>query len=75
MAPRSVVITGGTAGVGRAAALRFARAGDRVWVVGRAQSGVDATVREIEAAGGEALGIAADVSERQWRPCSRRSRK
>jgi NAD(P)-dependent dehydrogenase (short-subunit alcohol dehydrogenase family) len=65
MAPRSVVITGGTAGVGRAAALRFARAGDRVWVVGRAQSGVDATVREIEAAGGEALGIAADVSERQ----------
>ena len=63
--PRSVVITGGTAGVGRAAALRFARAGDRVCVVGRAQSGVDATVREIETAGGETLGIAADVSERQ----------
>ena len=62
---RSVVITGGTAGVGRAAALRFARAGDRVCVVGRAQTGLDATVREIEAAGAEALGIAADVSERQ----------
>jgi NAD(P)-dependent dehydrogenase (short-subunit alcohol dehydrogenase family) len=63
--PRSVVITGGTAGVGRAVALRFARAGDRVCVVGRAQSGVDATVLEIEAAGGEALGIAADVSDNQ----------
>jgi NAD(P)-dependent dehydrogenase (short-subunit alcohol dehydrogenase family) len=65
MAARSVVITGGTAGVGRATALRFARAGDRVCVVGRAQSGVDATMREIEAAGAEALGIAADVSERK----------
>jgi len=60
---RSVVITGGTAGVGRAVALRFARAGDRVCVVGRAQNGVDATVREIEAGGGEALGIAGDVSD------------
>jgi NAD(P)-dependent dehydrogenase (short-subunit alcohol dehydrogenase family) len=64
-AARSVVITGGTAGVGRAVALRFARAGDRVCVVGRAPSGVDATEREIQAAGGEALGIAADVSVRQ----------
>jgi short-subunit dehydrogenase len=64
-ASRSVVITGGTAGVGRAVALRFARAGDRVCVIGRARGGVDATVREIEAAGAEVLGIAADVSERQ----------
>jgi NAD(P)-dependent dehydrogenase (short-subunit alcohol dehydrogenase family) len=55
---RSIVVTGGTAGVGRAAALRFARAGDRVCVI------VDATVRDIEAAGAEALGIAADVSDR-----------
>jgi NAD(P)-dependent dehydrogenase (short-subunit alcohol dehydrogenase family) len=62
--PRSLVVTGGTAGVGRAVALRFARAGDRVCVVGRAQSGVDATVREIGAAGAEAFGVAADVSER-----------
>jgi short-subunit dehydrogenase len=62
---RAVVVTGGTAGVGRAVALRFARAGDRICVIGRAQAGVDATIREIEAAGAEALGIAADVSERQ----------
>lgn len=65
VASRSVIVTGGTAGVGRAIALRFARAGDRVCVVGRAQGGVEATVHEIEAASGEALGIAADVSERQ----------
>ncbi len=65
VASRSVIITGGTAGVGRATALRFARAGDRVCVVGRAQSGVDATVREIAAAGAEAFGVAADVGERQ----------
>ncbi|HYD72051.1 MAG TPA: SDR family oxidoreductase [Candidatus Binatia bacterium] len=62
---RSVVVTGGTAGVGRAIALRFAQGGDRVCVVGRAQSGVDATVREIEATGAEAFGVAADVSEWQ----------
>jgi NAD(P)-dependent dehydrogenase (short-subunit alcohol dehydrogenase family) len=63
--PRSIVVTGGTAGVGRAVALRFARAGDRVCVVGRSQSGVDSAVREIEANGGQWLGISADVSERQ----------
>ena len=67
-ASRSVVITGGTAGVGRAVALRFARAGDRVCVVGRAQSGIDATVREIEGTGAEALGISGDVSEPQVLP-------
>lgn len=63
--PRSVVITGGTAGVGRAVALRFARAGERVCVVGRAQSGVDATVSELRATGAEASGVLGDVGERQ----------
>jgi NAD(P)-dependent dehydrogenase (short-subunit alcohol dehydrogenase family) len=60
--PRSVVITGGTAGVGLAAALRFASAGDRVCVVARA--GVESARRAIEAQGGQALGFEADVSER-----------
>ncbi|HEY0600338.1 SDR family oxidoreductase [Brevundimonas sp.] len=60
---RSVVVTGGSAGVGRAIALRFARNGARVAVLGRSRSGVEAAAREIEAAGGEALALAVDVSD------------
>lgn len=60
---RVTVVTGGSAGVGRAIALRFARAGDRVAVIGRSRAGVDSTVREIESAGGQALALVADVGD------------
>ena len=60
---RVVVITGGTAGVGRATARRFARAGAAVAVLARGQDGLDATERDIERLGARGLAIAADVAD------------
>ena len=58
-----VVITGGTAGVGRATARLFAENGADVAVLARGRERIDATCREIEALGGRALGIEADVAD------------
>lgn len=58
-----VVITGASAGVGRATALAFAKAGARVALIARGEEGLQSAKREIELAGGEALTIVADVSD------------
>jgi NADP-dependent 3-hydroxy acid dehydrogenase YdfG len=58
-----VVITGGTAGVGRATALRFAEDGYAVAVLARGTDGLEATVRDIEARGAQGLGIEVDVAD------------
>ena len=59
-----VVITGGTAGVGRATARRFAAAGARIAVLARGQGGLDATARELPGLGARAaLAIRCDVAE------------
>ena len=58
-----VVITGGTAGVGRATAQRFARDGARIAVLARGRDGLDATAAEIEALGGRALALEVDVAD------------
>nr|HEX4319217.1 SDR family oxidoreductase [Kofleriaceae bacterium] len=60
---RVIVITGGTAGVGRATACRFARAGDRVAVLARDRDRLSATVSQIDSLGGRGLGIECDVAE------------
>lgn len=54
---RRVVVMGGSRGIGRAVALGFAKAGAAVAVCARGQDGLDAVLREIEAAG--AIGYAA----------------
>jgi NAD(P)-dependent dehydrogenase (short-subunit alcohol dehydrogenase family) len=59
---RIIVITGGTAGVGRATACRFALAGDSVAVLARGHDGLTATVADIERLGGRGLAIATDVA-------------
>ena len=56
------LVTGGGQGMGHGIALRFARDGAKVVVVGRTQSKIDRTVAEIQAAGGTALACLADVS-------------
>lgn len=53
MAPLRVLITGGSRGIGRAIALRFAREGALVAVAARSSPGLDAVVKEIDAAGGK----------------------
>src|SRR5690554_5207693 len=61
--PRIVVITGASAGVGRAAALAFARRGDRLALIARGQRGLEATAQEIGRLGGTAMVIVADVAD------------
>ena len=52
------VITGATSGIGREAALEFARAGVRVVVAGRPEERLRELVDQIEATGGQALAVA-----------------
>src|SRR5918911_4343139 len=61
--PRTVVVTGASAGVGRATARAFGARGDRVGLLARGEDGLEAARRDIEASGGEALAVPTDVSD------------
>jgi NAD(P)-dependent dehydrogenase (short-subunit alcohol dehydrogenase family) len=56
------VVTGASAGVGRAVARRFARDGARIALLARGTDGLDAARREIEEAGATALVCPVDVA-------------
>jgi NAD(P)-dependent dehydrogenase (short-subunit alcohol dehydrogenase family) len=62
-AGKSVLVTGGAGGIGRATALAFAQAGARVAVSDRTVAGGEQTVAMIRQAGGEAVFILADVTK------------
>jgi NAD(P)-dependent dehydrogenase (short-subunit alcohol dehydrogenase family) len=60
---RTVVITGASAGVGRAAARAFGREGARVALVSRSEEGLAAARDEIRGDGGTAITVPADVAD------------
>ena len=61
MSTQVVLITGGLTGIGRAAAVAFARKGAKVVVAGRRDEAGNALVKELRALGSEAEFINADV--------------
>ena len=60
---KTVVVTGSSAGVGRATAHAFAKRGDRVALLARGKAGLAGAAREVEEMGGTALTIPTDVSD------------
>jgi len=62
---RVLIVTGASAGIGRAAALEAALRGARVVLSARREEKLREAAREIEAGGGEALVHKADVSSRE----------
>lgn len=58
-----VVITGATAGVGRATARAFARRGASIGLLARGEQGLEGAREEVEALGGSALALPTDVSD------------
>ena len=63
MQTQTVVITGGSAGIGRATARLFGARGAGVGLIARGLAGLDGAARDVNEAGGTALAISADVSD------------
>ncbi len=62
LAGKVAVVTGGTSGIGLAAAERFATEGATVFITGRRQAELDAAVKQISASG-KVIGVRGDVSQ------------
>ena len=58
-----MVVTGASAGVGRAVVHRFAREGARIGLIARDAEALKSVVREVETLGGEAMALPLDVSD------------
>src|SRR5437870_6269830 len=58
-----VVITGASAGIGRATARRFAKDGAHIGLLARGRDGLEAARKEVEELGGKALVLSVDVAD------------
>ncbi|MGD0945936.1 MAG: SDR family oxidoreductase [Candidatus Binatia bacterium] len=65
LAEHVVLVTGASSGIGRETALSFARQGASVALAARRRALLDTVAREVEAAGGRALVVRTDVSDRR----------
>jgi NAD(P)-dependent dehydrogenase (short-subunit alcohol dehydrogenase family) len=61
--PEVVVVTGASAGVGRAVVREFARDRARIGLIARGRDGLEGARREVEEAGGRALVLPTDVAD------------
>ena len=60
---KTVMVTGASAGVGRAVAHEFARHGWNVGLIARGEAGLAGAIRDVERAGGRARAFAIDVAD------------
>ena len=60
---RVAFVTGGSSGIGKACAMMYAANGAKVAVVGHTPEDVEQAVKEIERAGGVAMGLTIDVAD------------
>src|SRR5436190_18483870 len=58
-----VVVTGASAGLGRAVVREFAKRKARIGLIARGRERLEQARREVESAGGEAIVLAADVAD------------
>lgn len=61
--PEVVVVTGASAGVGRAIVQAFAKRGAHIGLLARGQAGLEGAQRDVEAAGGKALILPTDMAD------------
>lgn len=62
-ASKVIVITGASAGVGRATARRFAKDGAQIALLARGRDGLEAARNEVEESGGRAIVVMVDVAD------------
>ena len=63
MKPQTVVVTGASAGIGRAVAVAFGARGATVGLIARGQTGLASAAKEVERAGGRAVVLPLDVAD------------
>jgi len=62
---KAAIVTGAASGLGRAIAVRFAQEGAKVAIADLDRQAADAAAAEIKAAGGQAIGVAMDVTSEE----------